>query len=254
MSVKNKLKEILNQPITLSERFHEKTKYKKLIKELSVDFWPESWKKVYFKAYSRFKEIRLPKPSTLRSVSFNKVLYGRRSYRSFSKMKPSVTDLSTMLFYAAGIRKKSSLWQGNRFYPSAGSRYPLEIYLISLNTELDRGIYHYYVKTHSLEKLDRVDDFNVEEYFNQEWIKNAACLVVISGFFKRSTMKYGERGYRHALIESGHMAQNIYLTCAAINLGCCSIGGWIDRKFEQMLNIDGVEESVIQVLAAGKKA
>jgi len=43
-------------------------------------------------------------------------------------------------------------------YPSAGARYPLEIYVVILNSkEIPEGIYHYNVKWNTLELLEKGD-------------------------------------------------------------------------------------------------
>ena len=71
--------------------------------------------------------------------------------------------------------------------------------------------------------------------------------------FDRTEMKYRARGYRHIFTEYGHLAQNMYLICAALGLGICSIGGFIDDGLNKILDIDGRIESVIGVIAIGNK-
>jgi hypothetical protein len=62
--------------------------------------------------------------------------------------------LSSLLYHVAGIREKNEFMQANRFYPSAGARYPLEVYPLVFNVKgIKSGIYHYYVKNHLLEYL-----------------------------------------------------------------------------------------------------
>jgi nitroreductase len=55
------------------------------------------------------------------------------------------------------------------------------------------------------------------------------------------------------LVESGHIAQNFYLLSVATNLSCCAIGGYFDDALNKLLDIDGVNETVLYALAIGEK-
>lgn len=249
MKKKINLNIVLDKPTLVHEKFHEKTKIKKIVGELDPKDWPESWKTVYYKAYPRLNEIVLPEPY-LPNIYIKDVFARRKSERAFSKKPLSLSDLSSLLFYSAGIKNSTESFQ--RFYPSAGGRYPLEVYALCLNTDFQRGLYHYYLKNHSLEELLTFEGFDFDKYFiQQKWIPKVPCFIIITAVFKRNTVKYGDRGYRHILAESGHLGQNFYLVSAALNLACCAIGGYLDDKINELLDIDGIEESVVYVLAIG---
>lgn len=76
---------------------------------------------------------------------------------------------------------------------------------------------------------------------------------MISAVFDRSEMKYGDRGYRHIMTEYGHLAQNVYLVGTTLDLGVCSIGGFVDDALNKIIDVDGKVESVIGVIAVGSK-
>lgn len=253
-NIKLKIQELLGEPKTASEKFHQKTKFSKLIKAMPVKDWPKEWKTVYFKEYPRLDKIILPKPSKLNKILLKDVLYQRKSLREFSNKPLSLEKLSDLLFYSSGIRKITPVMQGNRFYPSGGSRYPLETYLISQNSELPVGVYHYNVRSHSLEILLLFKKFNYRKYLNQEFIGKAACIIIQTACFERTTGKYRDRGYRHVIMEAGYLGQNIYLLSAALNLACCGIGGCLDDELNKLLGVDGVKESVVAVAVVGEKA
>ena len=245
------LRFLLDIPSEKFEKFHNLTKIK---------WWPKSShslglplikrKKIYFKGYSRLNEILLPLP-VLPKKNFQDIMESRKSSRSFSKSTLlSLKTLGSIIFYSAGIKKGSNDF-GKRFYPSAGALYPLEIYLISTSTKLPNGVYHYYLKNHSLEQLFLFDRFDYQKYFNQGWMEKSSCLLVITAVFKRTTKTYGDRGYRHIIIETGHLGQNIYLCCAAFGIDCCAVGGYIDNNLNEFLDVDGINEGVVYVLALG---
>lgn len=218
-----------------------------------LKFYKISQNKKYsinFKAYARFPEIKLPKGKII-NCSLSKALSLRQSQRLFSNKTLSLNKISTILHYSFGFRKKSSQFVANRYYPSAGSLYPLEAYLIAINIDqLPSGLYHYYPKSHSLEQLLNTG-FNFDQFFNQDWIKNATCLIIITGVFKRNYQKYGQRSLRYTLIEAGHVGQNISLVAASCNVNCCAIGGFIDDRLNSYLNLNTTEEMALYVFALG---
>lgn len=74
----------------------------------------------------------------------------------------------------------------------------------------------------------------------------------VDAVFERSTFKYGDRGYRYALLEAGHVAQNLNLAATALNYGCVNIGGFFDRKIDQFLGLDGLTHSTIYMMLIGQ--
>lgn len=253
MKTKFDLDKLLLKPTALFEKYHQKSKILTLSKDnLDPAKWPKEWKTVRYKGYGRLQEIILPQPQTFIDKPFSAVLSQRNSGRKFSANPIKLSNLSSLLYYSAGINKSDPKNENNRFYPSAGARYPLEVYLIAQNIKnLPKGLYHYYLKNHSLEKLFTFDKFDTGKYFNQDWIKSAPIIILTTAVFKRTTIKYGDRGYRHILQESGHLGQNIYLLSSILDLSCCAIGGYMDDKLNKLLDIDGLNEAVIYVLAIG---
>lgn len=244
------------RPYGLSEKFHDATSTQVKRKELDPSLWPKIWKTIHFKSYPRLNSIMLKKDfSSGMKVSFDKVLYKRISTREYKNKQLTTKILSTLLFFSSGIKSiMNDDWSlSRRFYPSGGARYPLEVYVVLYNnTELEKGIYHYNVKQHSLEILERGDfTKELQEGLSPTWMSNANMTIFITSVFGRNQTKYGERGYRLILAESGHLAQNVCLIASALNLGCCALGGYIDSVTNNMLDVDGVNESVIYSMIIG---
>lgn len=246
---------LLNKSKSNSQIFHESTKLQDFTIEGHPDVVPKSWTQVYYKGYPRFEKYSLPQPVGLKKVLFENVLKSRHSTREFSTNEISLLELSSLLLHSAGLKNPKARDTGNRSYPSAGARYPNEVYPVIFNVEKTKmGIYHYHLRSHSLEYMWDYPNFKkvVLSNFNQEWINQASALLLITAVFGRTTMKYRDRGYRHILMDTGHLCQNIYLICEALGLGCCSIGGFLDDKLNKLLDLDGQEESVVIVVAVGK--
>lgn len=251
MKTLTKLKTLLQKPSLAFEKYHQSTKIKKLGPMDDPKDWPKSWKTVYFKDYPRLDKIILPDPASLNNTLLEDVFMKRKSSRSFSKKPLTLEQLSNLLYYSAGLRDNKFPYLANRFYPSPGARYPLEVYLISQNSDLPVSLYHYNVRSHSLEILLTMRHFRYLRYFNQDWIAKASCIVLITAVFERNTMKYGDRGYRQIMQEAGHLGQNFYLISTALDIGICGIGAYPDDKINKLLGIDGVRETVVYVLAIG---
>jgi SagB-type dehydrogenase family enzyme len=173
-------------------------------------------------------------------------LFKRRTKRNFSYSKQiGIKELSIILS-GVGIThmsKKGFKFGSLRAYPSAGARYPLEIYVVILRSnDLKKGIYHYHVRTNSIEYMWDIDKKSLVKCFSsQSFIKNSSAIIIISGVMNRVTMKYSDRGYRFALIEAGHAAQNLSLIAEALKLKCCSIGGFLDDELADILELSGDE-------------
>ncbi|MBI1975094.1 MAG: SagB/ThcOx family dehydrogenase [Parcubacteria group bacterium] len=250
-----------------SQYFHRKTGNKRFTEPQSdPSTWPEEWKKTYFKGYPRMPRIDLkPYLKPLPDVSLEKVLKSRRSRRAFGDSPIHTGTLSNLLYWSSGIRDLKQYiekkdWQDSfRFYASGGARYPLEIYPLVLRGEgdLKPSLYHYYVKEHALENIWEKDFSGDKEFFEgilaYPWSHNASLILFITSVFWRNQTKYGERGYRYVLQESGHLGQNIYLVCEALGLQCCALGGFADEEVDKLIDIDGVTEASVYAFAVGPR-
>lgn len=242
------------KPFVISDELHKATKIVSFTEKMDF-YYPLLWQKISYKAYPRLKNIKLPAPLKIKA-SLGRTILSRRSKRKFLNEDLTLREISTLLLFSGGITyKKGQNWnKALRAYPSAGARYPLEIYLIINTVKLiEKGLYHYNVKEHSLELL-RTGDFRkfIGKNTGQKWLEKAGIIILISAVFDRTRVKYGERGYRFVLLDAGHLAQNMYLAANALNFGCCGVGGFADNKFNQLLDLQGQGEQIIYLLGIGK--
>lgn len=214
---------------------------------------PREWSTVRFKAYPRYLKISLPEPFYTKSILLRSAFIKRQSSRDFLKKPLSLKEISNILFFSCGLLRgpESDLNATRRMQPSGGGLYPLEIYPIVLlgNTTLPRGIYHYNVLEHHLERLP--DVFQSERIFFPPGRK-ASIVFLITFIEERVMSKYGNLSYKLALLEAGHIGQNIYLNCAAMNLKCCALAQVDDEATHRLLDIDGISETAIYAVAVGR--
>jgi SagB-type dehydrogenase family enzyme len=247
---------ILNDPLINNDfefiKYYKKSSIEKFDKEPKK--YPEAWKRIYFKTYPRFKSIKLPLISYKNFLI--KTLYRRKSERNFNKYKISLKEISYLLASAAirKIYKNDVYYRSYRTYPSAGARYSLEVYsLILFSKNLQSGLYHYNVLDNSLEFMWNVQKKEIENSINQKVFLKSSFLFIITSVMKRGIIKYGERYFRFALIEAGHLAQNLILLATSINLKSCPIGGFKEESVMKILDLMPEElELPLYIIAVGK--
>jgi SagB-type dehydrogenase family enzyme len=202
--------------------------------------------------YSKIKTVKiiLPQPRYDSKVSVEEALSNRRSIRSYTDKPVTLKELSQLLWAAQG--KTEEL--GGRTAPSAGAKYPLEIFAVVGDVkELNPGIYRYDPADHSLEGFKRGDlrEKLTKAAIGQPCIKNAPVDIVVTGVYSRTEEKYGERAPRYVHMEAGHACQNIYLQAEALDLGTVVIGSFHDEDVAKLLNLK--EEKPLAIMPVGKK-
>ena len=82
----------------------------------------------------------------------------------------------------------------------------------------------------------------------------APAVFAWTAIFARSTWKYGQRAYRYIYLDAGHIAENLALTAVSLDLGTCQIGALFDDEVNKLLEVDGVEESIVYMSVVGVPA
>lgn len=67
----------------------------------------------------------------------------------------------------------------------------------------------------------------------------------------RIAKKYGNRAYRYALLEAGHIAQNAYISAIGTRIGVCEYGGFFDEHVEKLLDMETEGNMPLIVMIAG---
>lgn len=194
----------------------------------------------------------------------------RESSKQFSDEDISLDELGSVLSPAIGRNRRKGGTEGTgaimrAAYPSAGGLYPIETYVVISSARHDKdiesagsaktGIYHFDNLNNTFSKLAELpDDRSLGKALNfgRNTPPKYVAAIVLTSVFPRTTEKYGGRGYRFALLEAGHMAQNILLACAPVGINACCWGGYTDDKLEEMLGVDGIQESVVHCVLLGK--
>ncbi len=220
----------------------------KFIKESSIKI---DLKIPSIKREKNVKPINLVNP--IPEDFFIKLITERRSVREYSEKPMSFEHLSFILYSASSISGER-MGVKLRTYPSAGAKYPIDIYVAVFNVEnLEQGIYKYNDTKFQLELLAK-GDYREELYeisIQQDFVKQSAIMIILVARSLRSTYRYGERGIRYVLMDASYISSNIYLTSTYLNLGSCVIGSFADEAFKKFLNIKGDETFVVLAHTVG---
>jgi SagB-type dehydrogenase family enzyme len=192
--------------------------------------------------------VELP-PAVPLEPALGAVLAARRSALELDGTPLRLSSLGTLLDAGYGTSAP-----GRRVVPSGGALYPLELYPVLLRVaETNPGVFHLDPVRRVLEIL-RCEDVRRElgrASAFPELLDRAAAVVFLTGVFWRTRFKYGLRGYRFALLEAGHVAQNILLAATALGVPALPLGGFYDSRVEELLDVDGVDESPVYAIAIG---
>lgn len=202
-------------------------------------------------------------PRDFESLQMNRnlteLLTTRCSHRVYSEETMSLLQLSFLLWATQGVKEiRGKRYATLRTVPSGGARHGFETYLLVKNVDgLAPGAYHYLPMTHSLEFLGEVPDYSEtvsETLVGQKWAAKANVIFYWSFVPYRCEWRYGIYAHRVALIDAGHLGENLYLACESAGLGTCAIGAFDDKSCNQLFSLDGEEEFVVYTAPVGTVA
>lgn len=199
-------------------------------------------------------KIKLP------DITLQQAIEQRRSLRKYSDAAFSLDELSFLLWascWARDFHTNERMEITRRNVPSAGSRHPLECYLLINKVEgLKPGLYYYHPVKHCLIRIEAPVTIATDIYdacLRQDMVQNAAVTFILSAVPYRTSWRYGQRGYRYLYLDAGHVGQNIHLAAEAVGAGACMIGAYQDEAMNDCIGVDGVQEFVIYIATVGKK-
>jgi SagB-type dehydrogenase family enzyme len=245
------------------EIYHESSKTGHYDKALTNDQVVEQMNNLFdVFPYKQFASIPLPNTFSPINKTFLDAVNSRKTPTNFVPDNLTLEQLRTILHCGYGVTRDNAdneyIKRPFRTVPSGGALYPLEIYFYSNGKVegLSAGIYHYSPVENAIQ-LVREGNFNEEisecfVSFQTHLAQETSLLIFITAVFNRSTFKYREKGYRFALLEAGHVAQNINLGATALDLNVINIGGFHDRLVDRFLKIDGLNHSTIYMNGISK--
>ena len=192
------------------------------------------------------------------------VIYNRKSSRVYTQEKMSLLELSYLLWATQGVKDiRGRKYATLRTVPCGGARHEFECYMLIQNVEgLEDGSYHYLPMGHRLEMLHTKAEIEAAEgkelreiitatLNGQSWASKANVVFYYSMVAYRAEWRYGIHAHRVALIDAGHITENLYIACCSANLGTCAIGALASDLCDRVFELDGVEEFAFYAASVG---
>ena len=86
----------------------------------------------------------------------------------------------------------------------------------------------------------------------QRFVSRGAVTFLWSTIPARMEWRYGEASYKVIALDAGHVAQNLYLSCAAVGAGTCAVAAYDQMAADALLELDGEGEFTLYMAPVGK--
>jgi len=209
---------------------------------------PKPWKE-----YAEAPRTRLPRAGRSPSLPLADVVRDFAEAPRFGDAPLTLAELTRVLHFANGVTLEGE--PRLRAAPSAGALYAGEVYVLAERvSDLPPGAYYYDVLRHALVRLRAGSSARVvgDALEEPEKLSGAAAVVLLTNVFGRYTWRYANRGYRYALIDSGHIGENLRLAARSAGLVEGSALRFRDDLLNAQIEIDGRTEAVCALHALGR--
>jgi len=204
--------------------------------------------------------VRLPSPDQwaplIGKTDLLSAISGRKSRRKFTSGSLSIEETAFLLWATQGIRKVAGPHAAYRTVPSAGARHSFETYLWVMRVDsLQPGLYRYLPVENELLVMGEVK--HMEERLSraclgQDFVARGAITFVWAALPYRMEWRYAHAAHRVILIDAGHVCQNLYLACEAIQAGTCAVAAYDQDLIDELIRVDGTDEFAVYLAPVGK--
>ncbi len=239
------------KPLTISEWFHQETKYDRrtinLLPRPDFENQPPPWKHWHARhpvdlvPYLPFEDFPLGPADDQEPLD----------PRSLSE---EVRAISRTLFFTCGATGFQQTPNGTQIFraaPSAGALYPTEAMLVLRDIDgLKDGLYAYSVPHHQMVLL--YEDVGMDEIaaacWNEPAFDDSRICVVLSGLWQRSRWRYHDRAYRRIMLDTGHVLGNLVHAAGHEGYQAKVLTHFIDSRLQSLLFLDDQEEGVLALV------
>ncbi len=156
-------------------------------------------------------DIALEKPKASLGVDIMEALQMRKSTKSYSTREIPINELSNILWAANGVNRED----GKRTAPSSYGQHYTDLYIVS-----NQGVHFYDPVKHSLSEVTKEN--LKSQIAMQDYVQDASHIIVMVSDSTR-IHPLSKNKVAAAWATAGCIAQNVYLTACAMNLGTCLV-------------------------------
>lgn len=195
-------------------------------------------------------DLVAPEDQVVGGISLVDAISHRRSHRRFTEEPLTLEELSFLLWVTQGVKRARGDGSATlRTVPSAGSRHPLETYLLIHRVQgVEPGLYRYLALEHKLCFLRP----HLEPLPDKWFLRNCAVVFVWAAVPYRTEWRHSSFSHKMIAMDAGHVCQNLYLGCEAISAGTCAVGVYWQDEMDALLGLDGIDEFTLYVAPVGK--
>ena len=154
-------------------------------------------------------DIKFPAADKTGGMPLNEALANRRTIRAYQDKALSDKQIGNLLWAAFGINRAN----GKFTVPTAANRQEIRLFFLT-----EKGAFAYCPKTHSGKQITTRD---LRPYAG---VFKAPLYIVIAADLDKAVSQ------NYAMMDTGYVSQNIYLSCASQKLGTCAIGSFARIK------------------------
>ena len=185
--------------------------------------------------------FKLPAPDTEAGMPLMRALKARGSSREFSQKELSAQTLSDLLWAGFGVSRAD----GKRTAPSARNMQEIDIYVAKAD-----GLFRYNAQENALELIGAED---IREATGMQPFVKSAPVNLIYVFDPEKTGTTGAQADVWAAMDTGFIAENVYLFCASEGLATVVRGMFDPGKLSKAMKLkDGRKITLTQTVGYPK--
>lgn len=209
----------------------------------------------------RLPRIGLPDMTSwspaIQQTDLTEAFGNRQSRRNYNDESLTMEELAFLLWATQGLRNPGRQSPHFRTVPSAGARHSFETYLFIHRVEkVAAGLYRYLPLSNELVFLKGFDDGSKTKLsravLGQHFVASGAVVFVWTTVPYRMEWRYLQAAHRVILLDAGHVCQNLYLACEAIDAGTCAVAAYDQEAMDDLLQVDGTNQFAIYLAPVGK--
>lgn len=153
-------------------------------------------------------------------------IHERESCRKFCENQVSVTMLQEILFNSYSLKND----RGSYTIPQAGGLPTMNLIVLDNTKSEEIKLYNYNPKTYELNYTKSLTTSLEALFYSKSIDFNSAnyCMIICADL-QTLSKQYLARGFKFACFQAGHIAQNILLNAAALDISAISLGSLIEK-------------------------